>query len=188
MKDSRGSTSNRGVPQGPPPSGRRGEYLTTWQRPFASIAMPAVTNNRNQWLKSQVTDGYDQPPTQTHAIQVRGPDTESGPLRQVPPSLRWQSQTTPHSDQQRANRDQSALTVSVAECQVVDLCRWWVTDATTSPCCPPAAVQDSDAAPNSAPARNEELIAAYRRGATPAALAVQFQIQRTTSPRYSSGK
>jgi hypothetical protein len=77
--------------------------------------MPAVTNNRNQWLKSQLTDRYDQPPTQTHAIQ--GPWLEhdldravglavehgdappakvnhlalsdaDGKRRQVPPSLR----------------------------------------------------------------------------------------------------
>ena len=31
---------------------------------------------------------YDPPPKQSpHALQTRGPDTESGPLRHVPPSL-----------------------------------------------------------------------------------------------------
>ena len=147
--------------------------------------MPAVTNNRNQWLNSQLTDRYDQPPTQTHAIQARSPDTEPGPLRQVSPSLRRQSQTTSHSTQQRANRDQSALTVNVAECQVVDLCRWCHR-------CRDQSVLSARGRPRGrcssqlGPARIEERIAAYRRRATAAALAVQFQ--RTTSPRYSSGK
>jgi hypothetical protein len=101
----------------PPLSGRRGEYLTDMAAAIRLDLHASGHQQPNPAAETQLTDRYDQPPTQTHAIQATGPDTESGPLRQVAPSLRRQSQTTPHSNQQRANRDQSALTGRVAECQ-----------------------------------------------------------------------
>jgi hypothetical protein len=57
------------------------------ERPLAPDGHASGHQHRNRQLKSQPANRCDQPPTQPpHAIRARGPDTESGPLRQVPPS------------------------------------------------------------------------------------------------------